>query len=155
MRRSFYLKNIVIIDVLIIALGFVLRAVAGAVIINVAISEWLLLCTLMLALFLALCKRRHELIIMEQGATNHRLVLSEYSAELVDQMIAIVTATTLMSYSLYTISSTVQRKFHTTNLQFTISFVLFGIFRYLFAKNFVGFPSYDKAFYAEMFIQKD
>ncbi|MBN2055223.1 decaprenyl-phosphate phosphoribosyltransferase [bacterium] len=142
---SLYLKNLVIIDVLIIAIGFVLRAVAGAMVIDVVISEWLLICTLLLALFLALCKRRHELIQMEYAAraerrecaetgpkVKTRQVLAEYSAELLDQMIAVVTASALMAYSLYTISGSVQTKFHTTNLQFTIPFVLFGIFRYLY-----------------------
>ncbi len=140
---SLYLKNQVIVDVLIIAVGFVLRAVAGAVVIDVDISEWLLLCTLLLALFLGLCKRRHELVLMESGASKHRLVLEEYTPELVDQMIAVVTASALMAYALYTISPTAMTKFHTTNLQFTIPFVLFGIFRYLYLvhrRNLGGSP---------------
>jgi len=140
---SLFLKHQVIVDVLIIAIGFVLRAVAGAVVIQVAISEWLLLCTLLLALFLGLCKRRHELVLMEEGGGSHRLVLEEYTPELVDQMIAVVTASTLMAYALYTISPTAQSKFHTTNLQFTIPFVLFGLFRYLYLvhkRNLGGSP---------------
>lgn len=129
---SFYLKNIVILDVLIIALGFVLRAVAGAVVIGVQISEWLLVCTFFLALFLALCKRRHELRLIEDKAANHRAVLQEYSPSLVDQMISVATASALMSYALYTISENVEKKFHTDKLIFTIPFVLFAIFRYLY-----------------------
>ncbi len=128
---SFALKNIVILDVLIIALGFVLRAVAGALVINVAISEWLLICTFLLALFLALCKRRHELNLIEEKAANHRAVLAHYSPELVDQMIAVVTSSALMAYALYTISPDVVEKFHSSNLIFTVPFVLFAIFRYL------------------------
>ncbi|MBN1356105.1 decaprenyl-phosphate phosphoribosyltransferase [bacterium] len=130
---SLVLKNIVILDVLIIALGFVLRAVAGAVVIEVEISEWLLICTFLLALFLALCKRRYELIVMAADrASNHRAVLAHYSSTLVDQMIAVVTASALMAYALYTISDNVVQKFHTQNLIFTVPFVLFAIFRYLF-----------------------
>lgn len=140
---SFYLKNIVILDVLIIALGFVLRAVAGALVIHVQISEWLLVCTFFLALFLALCKRRHELRLIEDKAANHRAVLQDYSAHLVDQMIAVATASALMSYALYTISENVEQKFHTDKLIFTIPFVLFAIFRYLYLvhnQNLGGSP---------------
>lgn len=140
---SFYLKNQVIVDVLTIAVGFVLRAVAGAVVIDVEISPWLLVCTLLLALFLGLCKRRNELMLANEMPSKHRLVLEEYSDELLDQMIAVVTASAFMSYALYTISEKVRTEFHTTNLQFTIPFVLFGIFRYLYLvhkKNLGGSP---------------
>jgi 4-hydroxybenzoate polyprenyltransferase len=140
---SLYLKNIVILDVLIIATGFVLRAVSGAVVISVEISEWLLICTFLLALFLALCKRRHELFLIEHNAANHRAVLREYSSALVDQMIAVVTASALMAYALYTISDNVVEKFNTQNLIFTVPFVLFAIFRYLYlvmTRNLGGSP---------------
>lgn len=140
---SLYLKQQVILDVLLIAVGFVLRAFAGTVVIDVEISEWLLLCTLLLALFLALCKRRHELVVVEGKAGRTRVVLKEYTPELLDQMIAVVTASTLMAYSLYTISPRVQDVFHTTNLMYTIPFVLYGIFRYLYLvhqKNLGGSP---------------
>lgn len=129
---SFFLKHMVIIDVMIIAAGFVLRAVAGAVIIDVVISPWLLICTFFLALFLAFCKRRNELMVMEQEGGNFRDVLTRYSPEVLDQMTAVVTASTLMSYSFYTVSETVIERFHTTYLYLTIPFVLFGIFRYLY-----------------------
>ena len=108
------LKHIVIIDVLTIAVGFVLRAVAGAVAIDVEISHWLFVCTILLALFMALAKRRHELVLLADGATSHRPILSEYSAYLLDQMIAVVTASTLIAYIFYTISPETEQKFGTS-----------------------------------------
>ena len=129
---SFYLKHIVIIDAMIIAIGFVLRAIAGAVIINVAISHWLLLCTILLALFLAFCKRRYELMKLENNATEHRKILKEYSHYFLDQLIGVVTASTVMSYILYTMSEETIEKFNTSNLFLTIPFVLYGVFRYLY-----------------------
>ncbi|MEJ2746041.1 MAG: decaprenyl-phosphate phosphoribosyltransferase [bacterium] len=101
---SFLLKHVVIVDVLVIAIGFVLRAVAGGVAIGVEISPWLLICTILLALFLALSKRRHELVLLEGEAAQHRPILEEYSTYLLDQMIAVVTSSTLMAYVLYTLS---------------------------------------------------
>lgn len=129
---SILFKRIVILDVLSLAMGFVLRAVAGGVVISVEISSWLLICTILLALFLGLGKRRHELVILENGASEHREILSEYSPYLLDQMIAVVTASTVVAYALYTMSQETVEKFHTKNLEFTIPFVLYGIFRYLY-----------------------
>jgi 4-hydroxybenzoate polyprenyltransferase len=126
------LKHVVIIDVLTIAIGFVLRAVAGAVAIDVPISHWLLILTILLALFLALSKRRHELVMLADGATGHRPILGEYSPYLLDQMIAVVTASTLISYVIYTVSPETVQKFHTDYLGFTLVFPLYGIFRYLY-----------------------
>jgi 4-hydroxybenzoate polyprenyltransferase len=126
------LKQIVIIDVLTIAIGFVLRAVAGAVAVNVEISHWLLVCTILLALFIALAKRRHEITLLADGAMAHRPILGEYSAYLLDQMIGVVTASTLISYIFYTISAETQVKFGTPWLGLTIPFPLYGIFRYLY-----------------------
>jgi 4-hydroxybenzoate polyprenyltransferase len=126
------LKNIVIIDVLTLAIGFVLRAVAGAVAVNVEISRWLLVCTILLALFMALAKRRHEIVLLADGAASHRPILGEYSAYLLDQMIAVVTASTLIAYVFYTISPETQEKFGTAWLGLTIPFPLYGIFRYLY-----------------------
>ena len=126
------LKHIVILDVLTIALGFVLRAVAGAVAINVMISHWLFVCTILLALFISLAKRRHELVLLADGAISHRPILGEYSAYLLDQMIAIVAASTLISYVFYTISPETIAKFGTSWLGLTIPFPLYGIFRYLY-----------------------
>jgi len=126
------LKQIVIIDVLTIAIGFVLRAVAGAVAVDVQISHWLLVCTILLALFIALAKRRHELTLLAGDATSHRRILGEYSPQLLDQMIAVVTASTLIAYVFYTISPETEQKFGTTWLGLTIPFPLYGIFRYLY-----------------------
>jgi 4-hydroxybenzoate polyprenyltransferase len=126
------LKHIVIIDVLTIAIGFVLRAVAGAEAVNVEISYWLLVCTILLALFMALAKRRHELTLLADGATSHRPILGEYTPYLLDQMIAVVTASTLIAYVFYTISPETQQKFGTHWLGLTIPFPLYGIFRYLY-----------------------
>jgi 4-hydroxybenzoate polyprenyltransferase len=126
------LKHIVIIDVLTIAIGFVLRAVAGAVVVSVDISHWLLVCTILLALFISLVKRRHELVLLASGATSHRPILGEYSPYLLDQMIAVVTASTLISYIFYTISPETEEKFGTHWLGLTIPFPLYGIFRYLY-----------------------
>jgi 4-hydroxybenzoate polyprenyltransferase len=126
------LKHIVIIDVLTIAIGFVLRAVAGAEAVNVEISYWLLVCTILLALFMALAKRRHELTLLADGATSHRPILGEYTPYLLDQMIAVVTASTLIAYVFYTISPETQQKFGTQWLGLTIPFPLYGIFRYLY-----------------------
>ncbi len=129
---SFGLKNIVILDVMTIASGFVLRVVAGAVLINVPTSEWLIICTMLLSLFLGFNKRRHELTLLDAQANTHRSVLQFYSPYFLDQMIGIVTASTVMSYALYTISDETVRKFGTKNLIYTVPFVLYGIFRYLY-----------------------
>jgi 4-hydroxybenzoate polyprenyltransferase len=129
---SAWLKHVVIVDVLVVALGFVLRAACGALAIGVAISGWLLICTILLALFLALGKRRHEVLTLEEGAARHRPILAEYSAGLLDQMIAVVTASTVTAYALYTMSPETVAKFHTSLLPLTLPFVLYGIFRYLY-----------------------
>jgi 4-hydroxybenzoate polyprenyltransferase len=126
------LKHIIIIDVLTIAIGFVLRAAGGAVAVHVEISHWLFVCTILLALFLALAKRRHEIVLLAGGATSHRPILGEYTAYLLDQMIGVVTASTLIAYVFYTISPETQAKFGTPWLGLTIPFPLYGIFRYLY-----------------------
>jgi 4-hydroxybenzoate polyprenyltransferase len=126
------LKHYVIIDVLTLSGGFVLRAVAGAVAIDVPISHWLLVCTTLLALFLGLSKRRHELTLLADGAAGHRPILQEYSPYLLDQMISVVTASTLIAYSVYTISSDTAERIGSDRLGLTIPFVLYGIFRYLY-----------------------
>jgi len=129
---SAWLKHVVIVDVLVVAGGFVLRAVAGALAIDVAISGWLLICTILLALFLALGKRRHEVLTLGENAARHRPILGEYSAGLLDQMVAVVTASTVTTYALYTMSPETVAKFHTSLLPATLPFVLYGIFRYLY-----------------------
>lgn len=126
------LKHIVILDVLAVAIGFVLRAVAGAIAVDVEISHWLTVCTILLALFIALAKRRHELVLLADGAPSHRPILDEYSLYLLDQMIAVVTASTMIAYIFYTISPETSAKFGTDLLGLTIPFPLYGIFRYLY-----------------------
>ena len=129
---SVYLKNVVIIDVMCIALSFVIRAVAGAVVIGVEISAWLVVCTTLLALFLGFGKRRHELVLLEGQATDHRKSLSEYSPYFLDQMISVVTASTVVAYAFYTLSSEVKVKLGASHMELTIPFVLYGVFRYLY-----------------------
>jgi 4-hydroxybenzoate polyprenyltransferase len=131
---SFYLKNVVILDVFAIALGFVIRALAGGIVIHEDISAWFLICTMFLALFLALAKRRHELKLLEDDASKHRKALAEYSPYFLDQMIAVVTTSTVLSYAMFTVSSDSleYQRFHTHNLIYTVPFVLYGIFRYLY-----------------------
>jgi 4-hydroxybenzoate polyprenyltransferase len=129
---SNWLKHLVIVDVLTVAAGFVLRAVAGALAVDVEISGWLLICTVLIALFLALGKRRHEYLTLDAEAARHRPILAEYSAGLLDQMIAVVTASTVTAYALYTMSPETVAKFRTRLLPATLPFVLYGIFRYLY-----------------------
>jgi 4-hydroxybenzoate polyprenyltransferase len=129
---SFSLKNVVILDVIAVSLGFVLRAVAGALAIDVHFSSWLLVITILLALFLSLAKRRHEMILLETSAVEHRRILAEYSPYLLDQMIAVVTASCLTAYAFYTLAPETVTKYQTERLALTIPFVLYGIFRYLY-----------------------
>ena len=129
---TFSLKEMVILDVMSIATGFVLRAVGGGVAIDVPISPWLIICTFLLALFLGFSKRRHEIVLLEDGATEHRASLSEYSTYFLDQMISVVTASTVLAYASYTASAEVHAKLGTDKLYVTLPFVLFGIFRYLY-----------------------
>jgi len=129
---STVLKHHVILDVLTIAAGFVLRAAAGTVVIHVAISHWLLVLTLLLALFLALSKRRAEMVTLVDGGTGHRRSLADYSPQLLDQLITIMAASTLLAYAFYTISPETVTRFGTDRLLYTLPFPLYGIFRYLF-----------------------
>lgn len=139
---SAVLKHVVIVDVLSIAAGFVIRAVAGAVVINVKISPWLLLCTTLLALFLGLAKRRNELLTLEDGH-KHRRTLGEYSAPMLDQMLSVSASATLMAYCLYTFTPNPLTGQSHTAMMATIPFVVYGLFRYLFliqSKNAGGSP---------------
>jgi 4-hydroxybenzoate polyprenyltransferase len=129
---SVKLKEIVLIDVFAIAAGFVIRVLSGAVVIEVEISSWLIVCTILLALFLAFSKRRHEIVVLEGIAGDHRKILSEYSTAFLDQMISVVTASTVVCYTLYTVSEETVAKFQTKALIYTVPFVLYGIFRYLY-----------------------
>ena len=128
---SFYLKNIVIVDVMSIAAGFVLRVVAGVVVVQVArFSPWLYVCTTLLALFVGLGKRRHELILLADNANSHRAILDHYTVPFLDQLISLVTSTTVVAYSLYTFSAPNLPPNH--SMMLTIPFVLYGLFRYLY-----------------------
>jgi 4-hydroxybenzoate polyprenyltransferase len=129
---SFYIKHIVILDVMAIATGFILRVEGGAVAISIQPTHWLLICTALLALFLGFGKRRHELAALENNCNGHRKVLQHYSPYFLDQMISVVTASTVLSYILYTISEETVRRFGSGKLLLTVPFVLYGIFRYLF-----------------------
>jgi 4-hydroxybenzoate polyprenyltransferase len=129
---SYFLKHIVIIDVMAIATGFVLRALAGAVVIHVEFSGWLLISTFLLALFLGFGKRRHELVLLDQDSKTHRRILEQYSPNLLDQLIAVVTPAVLICYLLYVISPEVEHKLGTPYLYLTAPFVIYGIFRYLY-----------------------
>lgn len=127
------LKRVVMVDVLAISIGFVLRAVAGVAVLRepVDLSPWLLLCTFFLALFLAVAKRRHERVLLQDQAEQHRKTLLEYPPELVDQMIPVVTAATVISYSIYTVSPGTVESVGGPELVYTVPFVVFGVFRYL------------------------
>lgn len=129
---STYLKHVAILDVMIIAAGFLLRAIAGAFAINVEISSWFILCTMLLALFLGFVKRRQELILLEENAVGHRRILEEYTPEFLDQAISVVTAGTLLAYALYTMSPEVAQKLGTPHLNLTIPCVIYGLLRYLY-----------------------
>jgi 4-hydroxybenzoate polyprenyltransferase len=126
------LKNMVVVDVFAIASGFVLRVVAGAEAIAVPVSNWLYLCTLLLALFLALAKRRAELLLLKGDAIHHRRILAEYTTPMVDQLITVLSSCTVLAYSFYTLSPETIQKFGTDRLKFTVPFVLFGLFRYTY-----------------------
>lgn len=138
------LKHVVILDVMSIAIGFVLRAVAGGLVIGVPVSDWLLVCTILLALFLGLAKRRHEITALADGASGHRRILEEYDPYLLDQMIAIVAAATLVVYIIYCASPDTAERFGTRLLVLTTPFPIYGIFRYLYLvhrKHGGGSPS--------------
>ena len=129
---SLWLKHIVIIDVMTIAAGFVLRAISGAVVIDVHFSGWLLISSFLLALFIGFGKRRHELILLEENSGEHRRILKKYSSYFLDQLIGVVTPAVLVCYLIYVISPEVQEKLHSQYLYLTSPFVIYGIFRYLY-----------------------
>lgn len=129
---SLWAKQRVIVDVIAVAVGFVLRAFAGGVAIDAEVSPWLIFITFVLALFLGLGRRRHELVALGDGATAHRSALGQYSIRLIDQMISIVAGATLVSYMIYTASAEVEAKLGTKYLYLTVPFVAYGILRYLY-----------------------
>lgn len=141
---SLGLKKIVIIDTLVIAVGFLFRVKAGAVVIDVFISSWILMSIFFLALFIALNKRRHELMLLGKASARHRPVLARYSPYLLDQMITVSAALTIISYALYTCSKETIEITGSNNLIFSILFVLYGVFRYLYLvykKHLGGMPA--------------
>jgi 4-hydroxybenzoate polyprenyltransferase len=131
---SLGLKRVVLLDVMIIAIGFVVRAAAGVEALRTReeISPWLLICTFFLALFLGVCKRRQERVLLAADAEGHRKTLSEYPRELVDQLIPVVTAATVISYAIYTVNAVTVERFGTDKLVYTVPFVVYGVFRYLY-----------------------
>jgi 4-hydroxybenzoate polyprenyltransferase len=129
---TLWLKHMVILDVMSIAISFVLRVEAGSTATGIEISRWLLLCTIFLALFLAFSKRRHEITLLAHEASGQRPVLDHYSPAFLDQMINVVTASSVVSYALYCVAPETVEKYHTQDLVFTIPLVLYGIFRYLY-----------------------
>lgn len=135
---TFRLKHIVIIDAMSIALGFIFRVAGGALAIGVTVSPWLLICTMLLSMFLALAKRRNELIILDSDADNHREILKEYSLPFIDNMLSTITASIVMAYSLYTFFVHTEKY-----MMLTIPFVLYGVFRYqyiIYKENKGGSP---------------
>jgi 4-hydroxybenzoate polyprenyltransferase len=141
---SAWLKQYAILDVFFVSMGFVLRVAAGGEAIHVEISSWIILCTALASLFLSFAKRRHELEIHGENAADHRKALAQYSQYFIDQMIAVTTASTVMAYSLWTMWPSVVEKFKTHHLPYTIPFVCYGIFRYLYLvhqKNEGGDPT--------------
>ena len=146
---SFLFRSVVVLDAMLIAISFVVRAVAGVMVLrpvqgDIELSPWLLVCTLFLALFLALGKRRHELGLLETGAAGHRAPLGQYSRAFLDQMLSIVSAATLIAYAIYTIAPATVSKFQSPALVITIPFVVYGVFRYLYLiqeRNEGGNPS--------------
>lgn len=126
------LKHLIIVDVLTIATGFVARALAGAIAIDVVFSNWLVVCTLFLATFLALSKRRHELTLLDEDAEEHRRVLLQYSVHYLDQLILVMAGGAILTYTIYTCSPEVVERLGTDKLYLTLPFVLYGVFRYIF-----------------------
>ena len=140
---TLWLKHIAIVDIILIASGFVLRAIAGGFAINVPISSWLIVCTFFLALFLIIGKRKSEMFILKENGAGHRKSLDEYSPEFLDRMIVITSTLTIAAFAFYTLDEESFDKFGTSNLIYAIPFVLVGVFRYLYliyVKNFGGKP---------------
>ncbi len=130
---SFWLKRVFIIDILVIAFGIIMRALAGAVAIQVGISPWFVIATLFLAIFLALNKRKAELSTMKTGASNIRAILGSYTESYIDQLITIMTAAIIVSYALYSFNSV-----HSKQMLWTIPFVIYGVFRYIYLTEVKG-----------------
>jgi len=128
---SLIIKKLVIIDVFVIAINFILRIYSGSIVTDITVSNWLILCTLFLSLFLGFAKRRFEIVLLGENAHKHREVLSNYSVELLDKIIVILSTATILSYALYSVSPETKEKFG-GGFIYTIPFVLYGILRYLY-----------------------
>ncbi|MHB9031436.1 MAG: decaprenyl-phosphate phosphoribosyltransferase [Anaerolineae bacterium] len=139
---DFWLKHVIILDVMVVAAGFVLRVLAGALVVHVSrFSPWLYVCMTFIALFMAINKRRHELVLLADGANNHRAILGSYTLEFLDDMLALVTTATVVAYSIYTFAA--PNVPQNGAMMLTIPFVLYGIFRYQYLvrnKNLGGAP---------------
>ncbi|MBN2310244.1 MAG: UbiA prenyltransferase family protein, partial [Candidatus Hydrogenedentes bacterium] len=135
---SLVLKRIVLIDVLAVAMGFVIRAIAGALVLDVVFSNWLVVCTLFLALFLSLGKRRHEIELLEEEAVGHREVLGHYTVPFLDALILITGGSALLSYTIYTCSPEVVERLGTDKLYLSLPFVIYGLFRYMYLVHLEG-----------------
>jgi 4-hydroxybenzoate polyprenyltransferase len=129
---TLWLKHLVVLDVMVLALGFIIRVMAGAVAIDVQVSNWLFLCTLLGAVFLGFAKRRAELSSLESGAAAHRASLGEYTETMLDQMMSISAACTILAYGLYTVSADTIARVGSDKLKYTVPCVIYGVFRYLF-----------------------
>jgi 4-hydroxybenzoate polyprenyltransferase len=129
---TFLLKRVIILDLFIVSIGFIMRAMTGGIVIGVPISSWLLMCTFFLALFMSAGKRRHEVLLLGDLSKDHRSTLAEYPVRLLDQMIAVLTGLSIVTYSLYTLSPQTFQKFHSERMVYTIPVVTFGLFRYLY-----------------------
>lgn len=140
---SVFLKHVALFDITSIAASFVLRVVAGTVAIGTRISSWLLFCTILLSLFISLCKRRHEIVLLKESGSSHRKILKDYNVIFLDQSISLTTSSLVVCYILYTMSADTLRNFGNDNLKYTTVFVLYGVFRYLYltyTKNLGGSP---------------
>lgn len=129
---SFYLKNLVIIDALTLSTGFVIRAIAGTIAVDVPVSPWLIICVFLLAMFLTFGKRRHELAVLGEKAENHRATLNQYSLHMVEDMMSVSTATLIMAYAMYTFLATNQY------MMLTLPFAIYGLLRYTFLVHSAG-----------------
>jgi len=141
---SFGLKRVVILDAMLVAIGFLLRAIAGCAIIHVKVSAWLFICSLMLALLLSFGKRRNEMNVLKSDAATHRGTLQFYTTQLLDIVLAICGASSILTYSLYTMANETVQRFNNTSLIYTTPFVIYGVFRYfylIYTKNKGGDPT--------------
>lgn len=136
---SFRLKRLVLIDLFVIAIGFILRIMAGGYAVDVKVSSWLIMTTLFISIFLGVAKRRSEFVLAGKGVEEStRTVLADYDITLIDQILSVSAASVIIAYALYTVSERTVRAFHSEALIFTTVFVTYGIFRYLYLVHKMG-----------------